>query len=95
MPATKDDKNLVRACRETVREVDAHLELKLVNKNKMKGYFRQINSKQKHREDIGPLLNRTGKTPTGDAEKEEFLNTFSTSALCLYRCRWTPNIKQY
>lgn len=42
----------------------------------MKGYFRYISSTQKHREDIGPLLNRTGKTPTGDAEKEEFLNTF-------------------
>lgn len=94
----EENKNLARACRqEAVRKVKAQLELNLAKdvKNSKKSFFRYMSIKQKYREDIGPLLNRTGKTPTGDAEKEEFLNTFSTSALCLYRCRWTPNIKQY
>lgn len=38
-----------------------------------------MSSKQKHREDIGPLLNRAGKLVPNDADKAEVLNTFFAS----------------
>ncbi|KAK4815621.1 LOW QUALITY PROTEIN: hypothetical protein QYF61_004836 [Mycteria americana] len=74
-----DYKNLARACRDAVRKPKAQLELKLakVVKYNKKGFFRFVSIKQKHREDIGPLLQ--GKLVTNTADKAEVLNTFFAS----------------
>ena len=79
--AIEDCKNLAKACRDAVRKAKAQLELKLARdvKNNKKGFFRYVSSKQKHREDIGPLLNRAGKLVTNNADKAEVLNTFFAS----------------
>ena len=80
--ATEDYKNLAQACRDAVRKTKAHLELKVAKdvKHKKKGFFGYMSSKQKHREDIGPLLNRAGKLVTNNADKAEVLNSFFASA---------------
>ena len=44
-----------------------------------KWFFRYVSSKQKHREDIGPLLNRTGKLVTNNADRAEVLITLFAS----------------
>ncbi|KAK4806136.1 hypothetical protein QYF61_001059 [Mycteria americana] len=77
----EDYKNLARACRDAVRKAKAQLELKMARdvKNNKKGFFRYMSSKQKHREDIGPLLNRAGKLGSNNADKAEVLNTFFAS----------------
>ncbi|KAK4807158.1 hypothetical protein QYF61_024278 [Mycteria americana] len=79
--AIKDYKNLARACRDAVRKAMAQLELKLARavKNNKKGFFRYVSSKQKHKEDIGPLLNRAKKLVTNNADKAEVLSTFFAS----------------
>ncbi|GAB0176922.1 mitochondrial enolase superfamily member 1 [Grus japonensis] len=43
-----------------------------------KGFFRYLNNKQKQKDNIGPLLNRS-ELVTSNAEKAEVLNTFFTS----------------
>ncbi|KAK4806811.1 hypothetical protein QYF61_005607 [Mycteria americana] len=79
--AIEDYKNLARACRDAVRKAKVQLELKLAKdvKNNKKGFFRYVSSKQKHREDRGPLLNRAGKLVTNNADKAEILSTFFAS----------------
>lgn len=72
---TEDYKNLGRACRGADRKVKAQLELKLARDIKKKGFFRYVSSRQEHREDLGPLLNRAGKIVTNNSEKAEVLDT--------------------
>ncbi|KAK4825612.1 hypothetical protein QYF61_001292 [Mycteria americana] len=50
----EDYKNLAKACRDAVRKAKAQLELKFAKdiKNKKKGFFRYLSSKQKHREHL-------------------------------------------
>lgn len=57
--STEDYKNLTRVCRDAGRKTKAQAELKLAKdvRNNKKGFFRYVTSKQKHSEDIGPLLN--------------------------------------
>ena len=85
-----DYKNLARACRDEVRKARAQLELKLDKdvKSNNKERFRYVSSKQKHREDIDPLLNRTGKLVTNKADK---VGSQYLLCLCLYRRSWTPD----
>lgn len=60
----------------------AQLELKLAREVKNKKVFlRYMSSKQNHREDIGPLLNRAGKLVSNNADNAEVLNGFFASVL--------------
>ncbi|KAK4827397.1 hypothetical protein QYF61_017802 [Mycteria americana] len=79
--AIEDYKNLARAFRDEVRKAKAQLQLKLDKdvKNNNKEFFRYVSSKQKHRADIGPLLNKAGKLVTNNVDKAELLNTFFAS----------------
>ncbi|KAK4811373.1 LOW QUALITY PROTEIN: hypothetical protein QYF61_027602 [Mycteria americana] len=72
---------ILSACRDALRKAKAQIELKLVKdvKNNNKEFFRCMSSKQKHREDIGPLLNRAGKLVANNADKAEVLYTFFAS----------------
>jgi len=74
-------RNIVRACRDATRKVKAHLELNLARdvRNNKKGFFKYISSKQKARDNMGPLLNEVGVLVTEDAEKAELLNAFFAS----------------
>ncbi|XP_009951836.1 PREDICTED: phosphatidylinositol 4-phosphate 5-kinase type-1 beta-like [Leptosomus discolor] len=72
----EDYRNLARACRDADRKVKAPLEPKLARDVKKKAFSRQVSSKQEHREDTGPLLNRAGKRVTKNTHKAEVLNTF-------------------
>jgi len=69
-------RNVVRACREAMRRAKAHLGLILARdvKDNKKSFFKDINSKWKTRENVGPLLNQVGVLVTEDAEKAELLN---------------------
>jgi len=71
-------RNVVRACRDATRKAKAHLELNLARdvKNNKKGFFNYISSKQKTRDNVGPLLNEAGVLVMEDAEKAELLNAF-------------------
>jgi len=80
--ATWDEyRNVVRACRDAARKAKVHLELNLaaVVKDNKKGFFKHINSKQKTRENMRPLLNEVGALVTEDTEKTELLNAFFAS----------------
>ena len=59
--------NIVRACREAMTKDKAHLELSLARdvKDNKKGFCKYISSKQKTRDDVGPLLNEVGAVVTG------------------------------
>jgi len=74
-------RNVVRACREVTRKAKVHLELNLARdvKGNKKGFFMYISSKQKTRENVGPLLNEVGALVMEDAEKAELLNAFFAS----------------
>jgi len=74
-------RNVVRACRDATRKAKAHLELKLARnvRNNKKGFFNYISSKQKTRDNVGPLLSEVGVLVTEDAEKAELLNAFFAS----------------
>ena len=66
--------------RDAARKAKAHFKLKLARevKNHKEEFFRYIN-KQKHQENIGPLLNRRDELVTNTTENAEVLNTFFTS----------------
>ncbi|GAB0181915.1 mitochondrial enolase superfamily member 1 [Grus japonensis] len=74
-------KGIARACRDAVRKAKVQLELKLAEdvKNYKKGFFREVNNKQKQKKNIVPLLNRRGELVTNNTEKAELLNIFFTS----------------
>lgn len=76
-----DGKNLARACKDAVRKSKAELELKMARKvqNNKKQFFRHMSSKQKHRENIGCLLNSTWKLVTNKADGAEDLSVFFAS----------------
>ena len=54
------------------RKTKAHLELNLARdvRNK-KGFFKYISSKQKTRDNVGPLLNEVGVLVTEDEDEAE------------------------
>jgi len=64
-----------------MRKAKAHLKLNLARdvKDNKKGFFNYISSKQKTRENVGPLLNEVGVLVMEDAEKAELLNAFFSS----------------
>jgi len=64
-------RNIVRACREATRKAKAHPELNLARnvKDNKKGFLKYISSKQKSRENVGPLLNEVGSMVTEDTKK--------------------------
>jgi len=74
-------RNVVRACRDATKKAKAHLELNLARdvKDNKKGFFKYISSKQKTRDNVGPLLNEVGALVMEDAEKAELLNAFFAS----------------
>jgi len=74
-------RNIVRACREATRKAKVHLELNLARdvKDKKKGFFNYISSKQKTSQNVGLLLNEVGALVMEDAEKAEILNAFFAS----------------
>jgi len=74
-------RNVVKACRDATRKAKAHLELNLARdgEHNKKSFFKYISSKQKTRENVGPLLNEVGVMVTEDAEKAELLNAFFAS----------------
>jgi len=55
----EEHRNVVRACGDAMRKAKAHLEFNLAGdvKDNKKGFFKYISSKQKTRENMGPLLN--------------------------------------
>jgi len=61
-PLGKSYRNVTRACRHETRKSKAHLELNLARdvKDNKKGFFKYIISKQKTRDNVGPLLNEVG-----------------------------------
>jgi len=74
-------RNVVRACRDAMRKAKAHLELKLARdvKDNKKSFFKYISSKQKTRDNVGPLLNKVCVLVMEDAEKAGLLNAFFAS----------------
>ncbi|GAB0205471.1 cAMP-dependent protein kinase inhibitor alpha [Grus japonensis] len=62
--------------------LQVQLKLKLARdvKNYKKGFFRYIKTKQKQKDNTGPLLNRRGELVTNNAEKAEVLNIFFTTS---------------
>jgi len=74
-------RNVVRACRDAMRKAKAHLELKLARdiKDNKRSFFKYVGSKQRTRENVGPLLNEVGALVMKDAGKAEFLNAFFAS----------------
>lgn len=79
-------RNVVKACRDTVRKAKALLQLNLakeVKDYKNVGLFVCFKicqqCKRQTRENVGPLLNDVGVFVTGDTEKAEILNEFFAS----------------
>jgi len=68
-------------CRDATRKAKAHLQLNLARdvKDSKKCFFKYISSKQKTRENVGPLLNEVGVLMMEDAEKAQLLNAFFAS----------------
>jgi len=72
-------RNVARTCRDAMRKAKAHMELNLARdiKSHNKGFFNYISSKQKTKDNVGPLLNEVNVLVTEDAEKAELLLCFS------------------
>ena len=51
----------------------------MADKGNMKSFFEYISSKQKTRENAGPLLNEVGALVVENTEKAELLNAFLVS----------------
>ncbi|KAK4829028.1 hypothetical protein QYF61_001803 [Mycteria americana] len=60
-----------------VRKAKAQMELNLArdNKDNKKGFYKYVGDKRKTRENVGPLLNKTGDLFMQDMEKAEVLMT--------------------
>jgi len=67
----EENRNTVKACRDATMKAKAHLELKLARdvKNNKQGFFKYISSKQKTRDNVGPLLNEMSILVMEHAEK--------------------------
>ncbi|XP_026705031.1 adenylosuccinate synthetase isozyme 1 [Athene cunicularia] len=87
-------KGIATACRDAVRKSEAELNLKLARdvKKYKKVFFKYVNSKQKQKEDIGPLLNKSGELATNNAEKAKVLDTFFTSNMKMRPEQATENL---
>jgi len=74
-------RNLVRACRDARRKAKVHPELNLARdmKDNKKSFLKYISSKQKTRENVGPLLSEVGVLVMEDTKKVELLNAFFAS----------------
>jgi len=61
-----------------MRKAKVHLELNLArdDKDHKKSFFKYISSKEKTRENVGPLMNEVGVLVTEDEEKVQLLNAF-------------------
>jgi len=64
-------RNVVSVHRDATRKAKVHLELNLERdvKDNKKGFFKYIRSKQKTRENVGPLLNEVRALVMEDTEK--------------------------
>ena len=64
-------RKVVKACRDAMRKAKVHLELNLARdvKDNNKGFFKYISSKQKTRDNVGPLLNEMSILVMEHAEK--------------------------
>lgn len=74
-------KEVVRLCRNKIREAKAQLELKLATsvKGNKKYFYKYINAKKKGKKNLHSLLDLEGNTVTEDKEKAEDLNAFFAS----------------
>ena len=87
-------------CRDVVRRAKAHLELNLERdvKSNNKGFYTYISSKEKMRENVGPLLHGVGDLVTKDMEKAEVLHAFFASVvngeICLQECQRPENSRK-
>ena len=74
-------RNIVCVCRDVTSKAKVHHKLNLARdvKDNKNGFFKYISSKQKTRENVGPLLNEVGALMMEDAEKAELLNAFLAS----------------
>jgi len=82
-------RNVVRACRETMRKAEAHLELNLARD--VKDNKKDFSSKQKTRKNVGLLLNEVGALVMGDAVRVELLNAFFAS---VFSAKTSPQASQ-
>ncbi|GAB0179566.1 mitochondrial enolase superfamily member 1 [Grus japonensis] len=75
-------RNIISGSRDEVRKAKAQLQFSLARdiKENKKGFYKYIGDKRKTRENVGPLLNRTGDLVTQDVEKAVVLNAFFASA---------------
>jgi len=74
-------RNVVKACRDSMKKAKVHLELNLARgvKDNKKSFFKCISSKQKTKHNVGPLWTEVGALVMEDAEKAELLNAFFAS----------------
>ncbi|KAF1482356.1 hypothetical protein FQV18_0013500, partial [Eudyptula minor novaehollandiae] len=74
-------RDLVRSCREEMRQAKAQLERNLaaVVKDNNKSFYKYINDKKRAKETLHPLLDAGGNVVTKDEEKAEVLNAFFAS----------------
>ena len=79
--AWEEDREIVRAARDQVRNAKALIELNLARdvKGNKKSFYSYVGDKRKTRENVGPLRKETGDLVTQDMEKAEVLNDFFAS----------------
>lgn len=77
----KEYKEVVKICREKIRQAKARLELNLAArvKGNEKLFYKYFNSKRRTRENLHSLLDEAGNVTTEDKEKADVLNVFFTS----------------
>ena len=77
----KEYKEVVKICREKIRQAKARLELNLAArvKGNEKLFYKYFNSKRRTRENLHSLLDEAGNVTTEDKEKADVLNAFFTS----------------
>ncbi|KAK4811145.1 LOW QUALITY PROTEIN: hypothetical protein QYF61_019776 [Mycteria americana] len=71
-------RDTAQECTDGIRKAKAQLELSLARdaKNNKKGFYRYVGQKRKIKENVPPLVNKTGELVTTDMEKAEVLNNF-------------------